>query len=114
MLPYQLVFGKSDHLPVELEHKALWALKALNLNWGNASNRRGEFLMQPDWQVGKCKVFSVHCRPVRKTVRWFAVWFCEPDLAHLLVLPRGLTFWKFWRASFSSAVSSSYRRLGMK
>ena len=29
--PYQLVFGKSFHLPVELEHKVLWALKRLNL-----------------------------------------------------------------------------------
>lgn len=32
MSPYQLVIGKSLHLPIEFEHKALWALKALNLD----------------------------------------------------------------------------------
>ncbi|XP_049363279.1 uncharacterized protein LOC125828016 [Solanum verrucosum] len=37
MFPYQLVLGKSCHLLVELEHKALWALKVMNLNWEDAS-----------------------------------------------------------------------------
>nr|GEU68583.1 reverse transcriptase domain-containing protein [Tanacetum cinerariifolium] len=29
--PYKLVYGKSCHLPIELEHKAHWALKHVNL-----------------------------------------------------------------------------------
>ena len=32
MSPYQLVFGKSCHLPVEILHKAQWALDKLNLD----------------------------------------------------------------------------------
>ena len=40
LTPYQLIYGKSYHLPIELEHKAYWATRAMNFDLKKAGMKR--------------------------------------------------------------------------
>lgn len=51
MSPFQLVYGKSYHLPVELEHRAHWAIKSQSMDVKLADrNRQKQIVVLEEWR----------------------------------------------------------------
>lgn len=40
MSPYKIVYGKACHLPLELEHRAYWAIKHMNYDFKQTEEKR--------------------------------------------------------------------------
>ena len=68
MIPYQLVYGKTCHLPVELEFKSHWAIKRWNMDLQSAVIKRQIQLVELDeWRekaYHSSKLYKEH------TKRW--------------------------------------------
>lgn len=74
MLTYQLVFVKTCRLPVELEHKAFWALKWLNLSWKKVVDLRLDQLKEIDeFRIQAYEMSSLY----KERMKLYLVWKIE-------------------------------------
>jgi hypothetical protein len=69
MTTYQFVYGKAFHLPVELEHKAYWAIKEMNLDLDAAVVKRR--IQISELEEMRLKAYENASIYKERTKRWY-------------------------------------------
>jgi hypothetical protein len=68
MIPYQLIYGKTCHVLIELEYKALWAIKKWNMDLKVVGTKRKiQFAELEEWRE---KVYHSAKLYKERTKRW--------------------------------------------
>jgi CDP-glycerol glycerophosphotransferase (TagB/SpsB family) len=89
MTLYQFVYGKAFHLPIELEHKAYWAIKEMNLDLDAAVvNRRIQISELEEMRLKAYENASIYKERIK---RWCHTRFYKENRMHLICAPGSFT-----------------------
>ncbi|GJS11432.1 reverse transcriptase domain-containing protein [Tanacetum coccineum] len=67
--PFKIIYGKACHLPIELEHKAYWALKACNMNFTKVGVN--SFLQINESEELRLATYESFISYKERTKRWY-------------------------------------------